>query len=144
MATGGGARPALEVARVLQPVPTSGWPAGAGGSGTLPGFRVSLSWLALCLLWRITKNPGVRKQRNSRSGSDGPVTLDDSAPDLKTWLGDIVSIATGFDDTSGMNFDGDVIKPAAANWKTYGDNSCEGYHVGMVHWVRRCCESRSK
>jgi choline monooxygenase len=61
------------------------------------------------------------------------VCLDESAPDLKTWLGDIVSIAAGFDDTSGMHFDGDVIKPAAANWKTYGDNSCEGYHVGMVH-----------
>lgn len=61
------------------------------------------------------------------------VCLDESAPDLKTWLGDIVSIAAGFDGTAAMHFDGEVIKHAAANWKTYGDNSCEGYHVGMVH-----------
>lgn len=61
------------------------------------------------------------------------VCLDESAPDLVNWLGDIVSIAAGFDDTSTMRFDGDVVKQAWANWKTYGDNSCEGYHVGMVH-----------
>ncbi len=59
--------------------------------------------------------------------------LDETAPALLTWLGDIAPIAARFDATSGMHFDGDVIKHAAANWKTYGDNSCEGYHVGMVH-----------
>lgn len=59
--------------------------------------------------------------------------LDDSAPDLVTWLGDIVPIATKFDATSSMHYDGDVTRQATTNWKTYGDNSCEGYHVGMVH-----------
>ncbi len=61
------------------------------------------------------------------------VCLDDSAPDLVTWLGDIVPVAAKFDATSTMHYDGDVTRQAAANWKTYGDNSCEGYHVGMVH-----------
>jgi len=61
------------------------------------------------------------------------VCLDESAPDLLAWLGDIVSIAARFDTTASMLFDGDVTKQARANWKTYGDNSCEGYHVGMVH-----------
>ena len=32
-----------------------------------------------------------------------------------------------------MQYDNEVIKTGKANWKTYGDNSCEGYHVGMVH-----------
>ena len=61
------------------------------------------------------------------------VCLDDSAPDLSDWLGDIVDIAAAYDTTASMNYDGDVEKTAQSNWKTYGDNSCEGYHVGMVH-----------
>lgn len=59
--------------------------------------------------------------------------LDAETPDLAEWLGDIVSIAARFDTTAGMHYDGEVHKPAACNWKAYGDNSCEGYHVGMVH-----------
>ena len=61
------------------------------------------------------------------------VCLDESAPELVSWLGDIVPIAARFDSTASMHFDGDVVKHAQTNWKTYGDNSCEGYHVGMVH-----------
>ena len=61
------------------------------------------------------------------------VCLDESAPDLIDWLGDIVGIADGYDTTASMHFDGDVVKDAQSNWKAYGDNSCEGYHVGMVH-----------
>jgi len=61
------------------------------------------------------------------------VCLDDSAPALIDWLGDILGIAAGYDATACMNFDGDVEKTAQTNWKAYGDNSCEGYHVGMVH-----------
>lgn len=59
--------------------------------------------------------------------------LDAGAPALPDWLGDIVTIAANFDTTASMTFDGDVDKRAQCNWKTYGDNSCEGYHVGMVH-----------
>jgi len=61
------------------------------------------------------------------------VCLDDGAAPLLDWLGDIVGIAARYDPTSSMDFDGDVVKTAQCNWKTYGDNSCEGYHVGMVH-----------
>jgi choline monooxygenase len=59
--------------------------------------------------------------------------LDEQAPALADWLGDIVAIAANYDPTARMNFDGTVEKRAQCNWKTYGDNSCEGYHVGMVH-----------
>jgi len=61
------------------------------------------------------------------------VCLDDSTPPLLDWLGDIVAIAEGYDATAEMSYDGNVVKQAACNWKAYGDNSCEGYHVGMVH-----------
>jgi phenylpropionate dioxygenase-like ring-hydroxylating dioxygenase large terminal subunit len=61
------------------------------------------------------------------------VCTDQSAPALLDWLGDIPAIAENYDGTQSMDFDGDVVKTARANWKTYGDNSCEGYHVGMVH-----------
>jgi choline monooxygenase len=59
--------------------------------------------------------------------------LDDDAPELAEWLGDVVDIAARFVAPTEMQFDGEVRKPAACNWKTYADNSCEGYHVGMVH-----------
>jgi len=59
--------------------------------------------------------------------------LDDNAPGLEAWLGDIAGIAARFDPVESLQFDGESRKSAACNWKTYGDNSCEGYHVGMVH-----------
>ena len=61
------------------------------------------------------------------------VCLDDHAPDLSTWLGDIVDIAQQYDNTATMQYDGVAVRQAAVNWKTHGDNACEGYHVGMVH-----------
>jgi choline monooxygenase len=61
------------------------------------------------------------------------VCLDDSAPELLDWLGDIVPIASRFPDNASMSYLGEVDKTGALNWKTYGDNSCEGYHVGMIH-----------
>ncbi len=61
------------------------------------------------------------------------ICLDEEAPGLIEWLGDIVEIAGAYDKTATMHFDGAANKPAHSNWKTYGDNSCEGYHVGMVH-----------
>ena len=59
--------------------------------------------------------------------------LDTDAPDLAAWLGDIVEIAGRFPAVPDMTFQGEVVKEGATNWKAYGDNSCEGYHVGMVH-----------
>ncbi len=60
-------------------------------------------------------------------------TLDDSAPDLEAWLGDIVAIAADFPALETMTFQREVVMEGQANWKTYGDNSVEGYHVTMVH-----------
>ena len=32
-----------------------------------------------------------------------------------------------------MSFHGELVKEGRTNWKAYGDNSCEGYHVKPVH-----------
>lgn len=59
--------------------------------------------------------------------------LDPDGDSLEDWLGDIPGIARGFPRVEKMTYQGEVSKFGDANWKTYGDNSCEGYHVGMVH-----------
>ena len=61
------------------------------------------------------------------------ICFDNSTPDLLNWLGDITGIAKNFPENRQMSFLGEVEKAGKLNWKTYGDNSCEGYHVGMVH-----------
>ncbi|MDX1576318.1 MAG: aromatic ring-hydroxylating dioxygenase subunit alpha, partial [Kiloniellales bacterium] len=59
--------------------------------------------------------------------------LDADAPGLAAWLGDIVAIAEGFPAVADMTYQGEIAKEGATNWKAYGDNSCEGYHVKLVH-----------
>ncbi len=59
--------------------------------------------------------------------------LDEEAPELTAWLGDVTTIAEGFPAVGDMTFEGEIVKAGAANWKAYADNSCEGYHVKLVH-----------
>ena len=61
------------------------------------------------------------------------ICFDENAPDLEPWLGDIIDIAKTFPANESMSFLAETEKHGKLNWKTYGDNSCEGYHVGMVH-----------
>ena len=61
------------------------------------------------------------------------VCLDSEAPALEPWLGDIVGVADEFPDIQGMEFEREIVREASANWKTYGDNSAEGYHLPLVH-----------
>ena len=55
------------------------------------------------------------------------------APPLIEWLGEITEIAKPFPSASSMVPLGTLEKSGNTNWKCYGDNSCEGYHVGLVH-----------
>ena len=61
------------------------------------------------------------------------VCIDENASTLIDWLGDAVTIAERFPSVDTMTFQETVDRTAQANWKTYADNSCEGYHVGLVH-----------
>ncbi len=59
--------------------------------------------------------------------------LDPATADLESWLGEITEIAAGFPAIAAMNYHGDLRREGKTNWKAYGDNSCEGYHVKLVH-----------
>lgn len=59
--------------------------------------------------------------------------LDDGAPTLTDWLGDIVPIAAQYPPIGTLRYFGETLHDAPTDWKAYGDNSCEGYHLGHVH-----------
>ena len=61
------------------------------------------------------------------------VCLDRTAPGLREWLGEIVAIAEEFPPLSEMSFFHEDHLEGRANWKAYGDNSAEGYHLPYVH-----------
>ena len=61
------------------------------------------------------------------------VCLDDEAPSLETWMGDVTRLATPFPAMTDFVFHGEKTYEGACDWKAYGDNSCEGYHLPFVH-----------
>lgn len=63
---------------------------------------------------------------------------------LSEWLGDIEQIAARFPATSTLSQHGILEKKGSCNWKCYGDNSCEGYHVGLVHQTLRTNTSNDR
>jgi len=63
------------------------------------------------------------------------VCLGDRAPSLLQWLGPIADQITNFLGAVPFVFYDSIEKTGDTNWKCYGDNACEGYHVAMVHKV---------
>ncbi|MBX2882320.1 MAG: Rieske 2Fe-2S domain-containing protein [Granulosicoccus sp.] len=61
------------------------------------------------------------------------VTLGDAAPSLLHWLGTVAERVETFLQSQNLTAQGVIKKNAHTNWKCYGDNACEGYHVGLVH-----------
>ena len=61
------------------------------------------------------------------------VRIDDSAPDLTTWLGSIPAFCADYPETDDLDFHGGFTVEGRANWKTYCDNTVEGYHLPFVH-----------
>jgi choline monooxygenase len=59
--------------------------------------------------------------------------LDDNAPPLTDWLGDIVPLAAQYPSIETLRYFGETLHVAPTDWKAYGDNSCEGYHLSHVH-----------
>jgi choline monooxygenase len=55
------------------------------------------------------------------------------APDLTAWLGSIPGLCAPYRDPKAMGYHGSFVVSGAANWKTYCDNTCEGYHLPFVH-----------
>lgn len=53
--------------------------------------------------------------------------------DLTTWLGDIPALCAKYPTTAELDYHGVFTVDGEANWKTYCDNTVEGYHLSMVH-----------
>jgi choline monooxygenase len=61
------------------------------------------------------------------------VCPDPAAPDLTAWLGALPSLCAAYLLAPDMEFFGSYVVEGAANWKTYCDNTVEGYHLPLVH-----------
>jgi choline monooxygenase len=61
------------------------------------------------------------------------VCLDDAAPDLAAWLGPLPELCRDYPAAPEMDYFGSFAIAGAANWKTYCDNTVEGYHLPHVH-----------
>ena len=61
------------------------------------------------------------------------VCLSDDSPDFETWIGSLESLMAEFPGLEDMTFFGKFTVDGHANWKTYCDNTVEGYHLHAVH-----------
>jgi len=61
------------------------------------------------------------------------VAVDAAAPTLEEWLGSIPDLCRDFPVAPEMEYFGRFTVTGTANWKTYCDNTVEGYHLPYVH-----------
>ena len=59
--------------------------------------------------------------------------IDHDGDDLMTWLGDIPALCKKFPGPADLAYHDSFTITGAANWKTYCDNTVEGYHLSMIH-----------
>jgi len=61
------------------------------------------------------------------------VCMDPLAPDFHHWIGSLDGLMSDFDGLEDMEYRGSFTVVGDANWKTYCDNTVEGYHLHAVH-----------
>lgn len=61
------------------------------------------------------------------------IAIDEAAPDLERWLGSIPELCRDFPLAPEMDYHDSFVVTGAANWKSYCDNTVEGYHLPFVH-----------
>ncbi len=61
------------------------------------------------------------------------VCMDPTAPDLAAWLGSLHDLCEAYPTIETMDYHGNFVVDGRANWKTYCDNTVEGYHLPFVH-----------
>lgn len=61
------------------------------------------------------------------------ICVDTQAPDFDAWIGSLDALLADFDGLETMNYHGSFVVEGHANWKTYCDNTVEGYHLNAVH-----------
>lgn len=61
------------------------------------------------------------------------VSMDESGPEFMDWVGTLDSLMSDFPGCESMSYHGRFDVTGQANWKTYCDNTVEGYHLPSVH-----------
>lgn len=61
------------------------------------------------------------------------VSMDESGPEFSDWVGTLDSLMDDFPGCDSMDYHGRFDVEGQANWKTYCDNTVEGYHLPSVH-----------
>ncbi len=61
------------------------------------------------------------------------ICVDQQAPDLQTWLGSADKLCQPFPPLAALEYHDKFVIEGRANWKTYCDNTVEGYHLSLVH-----------
>ena len=53
--------------------------------------------------------------------------------DFNEWIGEVDSLSQSFAGPADLDYHGEFIVTGDLNWKTYCDNTVEGYHLNLVH-----------
>ena len=61
------------------------------------------------------------------------VRIASAGPTLKQWLGSADPLLEGYPSTESLAYFDNFTISGDANWKTYCDNTVEGYHLNLVH-----------
>jgi len=61
------------------------------------------------------------------------VCLSERAPPLLEWLGSIPVLSQDYPAATELDYHGQFVVEGEANWKTYCDNTVEGYHLPLIH-----------
>ena len=61
------------------------------------------------------------------------VCLSESTLDLRDWLGSVDDLCAPYPGPADMTLYREFSVDGSANWKTYCDNTLEGYHLNLVH-----------
>ena len=61
------------------------------------------------------------------------ICIDPQAPALEDWLGSLPRLCAPWPETDAFTYRGSFTVEGRANWKTYCDNTVEGYHLPFVH-----------
>lgn len=62
-----------------------------------------------------------------------PASDGQPAVEFESWLGSLPGLISGFPTIDDMQYYGQFVVEGQANWKTYCDNTVEGYHLHSVH-----------
>ncbi len=61
------------------------------------------------------------------------ICVDPEAPPFSDWVGSLDTLMSEFPGSEDMQYHGSFTVTGQANWKTYCDNTVEGYHLHAVH-----------